>query len=307
MKNGKNEKTDLAKPDQFAEVLPALNDAGLNYEQEMETQNESIVPVLPAVKSLKEYKNFVYETGVDDEGEPMRTEITDVTGLIVFNHAMRALFYDMGKDFNIWRLFPHLDQKKVLEDYKATMPLCSAIGGIPNREFRFADRCDACPLNCFGSSCKPKERLFMFVDCMTPDGPLKNELVTLALPTTSLKWFTGKNGYLNELRNKRTPKLPKGIPLIAVWTAFDRQFVTNDRKFKFHEVHMKIARVASKDEVTTALKMREEIQRVWMKIAVTDYAGPDAHSEDNGYPFGDDKVPPPPPEPEHLKEELFKE
>ncbi len=319
MKNGKakdkiaeqpQETALTVRPDETA-ILNALAELGVSYDEDIDSQREGVTTTFPAVKSLKEYECFVYEYGADTEGNPNRIKMKNFVGQVVFDHALRALFYQPEHGQFIWRRFPNLVPKEILANQDSNMPLCSAIMGKPNREFAFYVSCDRCLLNVMGSPCKPKHRLFVWINSEAENGQkLQAEMVTFTMPTASLKWWNGRKGYLNELAGYKSKQLPKGLPYYTVWTEFTRELVhkvlesrdemtgtTSKRPVDFHEVHFRILKNAggslafcTKDEIKVARQLREEMQKVALRVQVTDYAGPDPHAA-NGSAVPEDDTP----------------
>mgnify|MGYP005845178181 FL=1 len=305
MKNGKKtpEKGSseiIVRPEESS-VIVALQESGVDYEEEMKVQRENVLMQLPAVKNLKEYENFVYEYGVDEDGLPKRIRLKNFICQVIYDHPIRALFYNLEDDRLIWDKFPKMDKMKVLEGYNPTHPLCSSIASVPNREFAFSQNCFQCPMNFISSPCKPKQRLFVLLNSETTDGQiLKAELATFVITTTSLKWWNGRNGYLNELYAYKSKSLPKGLPYYAVWTEFEKKLVNRflrredqnlkivtEKPVSYYEVHAHIFTengkpvFASKEEISTAIKIRNEIRQYAEKVKVTDYGGPDPYGENH--------------------------
>jgi len=283
----------MPKEENNALMLPTeqetalLQISGQDYDDIMEEQNEEIVPSLPQVKSLKEYKNFVYEIGVDEDGNPERLELTEMKGIIFFWHSMRALFYKEKDHGHIWQLFPQHNKTQILERYSdSNIPLCSSFDNMPNREFKFAAKCQSCPLNAFGSPCKPKERLFMKINAKDKNGKSLIDFVSMTLPVTSLKWWSGKNGYLATLRQRRSKNLPKGIPVSAIWTTFTRKWVKSE--FEYYEIHMNHGdplQPITAEEAAEVKEFRQFIKDTFMKMTEVDYAGPSGLPADDDAPY----------------------
>jgi hypothetical protein len=80
-------------------------------------------------------------------------------------------------------------------------PRCAAIRNIPTVDEPFNSSCNGCPMNYFGSDCKPNWRMLLLLpELSDKDGNPTPAM--FRLPVTSLKYWDGKPGVFRLLNSK---------------------------------------------------------------------------------------------------------
>ncbi|MDP2361747.1 MAG: hypothetical protein Q8O14_13530 [bacterium] len=225
-------------PATITENLPALD---LDLQAELDRMTEGVHMPLPRVRvehSPSGQHRLFLDLGptIDDDDLLVPLEGNSLSGIVVAHQHIRAVFEE-----------------------GSTLPVCASVNGQPTVDVPQASACDQCPLNGFGSKCKPKVRLLV----LAPGEDGEPALWVFPLSPTSIKQW---HRYVQRLARSK-------VPYLAVRTRFELKDIQRP-PYRYAEVLMSVDRLITQEELAQIKAVRETWQDALATVVKDDYQDP---------------------------------
>jgi len=223
-------------------VETALKALGLDLESEL-SQQQSEVRINPPRVRIEhshsgKHRMFIDmgESYFDSAPESIDIENNHLEGIVAIAQPVRALFQE-GEQ----------------------LPICAAIENTPTVQDPISNSCIGCPEAIFGSGrCKPKIRLFVISKV---NG--RSQVLVFPLSPTSIKRW---RAHLKRLQRSR-------LPYISVSTSF-KLIDIEKGPYRYAEVDVQGDRLATREEISQAVIVRQEYASFISHLEQTDFSDP---------------------------------
>ncbi|NQV50214.1 MAG: hypothetical protein HQ507_06935 [Candidatus Marinimicrobia bacterium] len=220
-------------------VKQALSVAGWDMEKELsgmatETSQFELPRVRIEHKDNGKHRMYIDsgESYLDDQSQEIEIPDNRLTAVVFAEQNIRA-FWKEGDE----------------------VPACSGIDDMPIGIEPLAVSCKRCEHGVMGGKCKPKVRLLLLVEIQ---GEIKPLIMNLS-PTSIKHW------------NAHKKKLARSnLPVVAVNTTFELEDVKKNG-FRWAEVHLGMAGIASKEMLIAARTARTELEEFTKIISQSDF------------------------------------